>query len=516
LAHKSARAGLKALNAQLRQNTHGGFADATKMSDAEIQNTGNVLEARVARKRSSGAHQLGDGDHNKRLKMAAPNTDKREVTITPNGPRTSAHVGIKLPFKGSDLNLSLDDGRRLSDTLLRHNTDTTSQLPPAAKLRRAARAGIVRPDWDELSRRSEANKPRQLLCDRLLSADMLEVSQAWIDRSVGEDIRKTLRIAHRVVFDDDAAARLGEVVASAMDLVQQHETFARQPWDPMWLEFASHPFAENVSPRLSGQVDLGRIGLLFVDHTSVMVDSHRGDKGPLIAIHQCHLHRPKYGWWKDFGIEEAHMRNAFGGAKDDRSGWDPVIGINSHHFSLIKPNPAVPDAEVREYLSRNLENSSLAFQLMVTLATLLLLNRPSLVRYHAKPGGRTFVKGKLRPYMSHTTLHFALDPKESLHAMRNEQREIQERVPLRWHSVRGHYCHSKEWREYGSIGCIHTPIQTDEHWTPMPDLPPLECSHWVCSQCEGRRWRREYKNGRGSAAVGFVNQDMTIVEGPKP
>lgn len=377
--------------------------------------------------------------------------------------------------------------------LLRKSSDDSVLPPHLSHLKRAAKAGIVNPNWGELTRRrQERREPIMMLCDRVIHHSL---APSEISPTNSAMIKQAVRAAHRVVLDEAAEERVSEVTVQCCDLVCAHETFARQPWDPMWVEmqYGNAATADD------------RVGLLYKNHDVYSFHYHT-DMDLLVCdsiVH--HLHQPELKWW-------------FTDTPD-----------RLDHFLLgFYATQIVPDlrATIRANYSESYlwENDHFKHEnfngtdgvLVKILAILLLLNRPGLVRYHAKPGGRTFVSGKSRPYMSHSTLHFLLDPKESLRALANHTRRIQERAPARWHNVRDHYCHSKEWRETGAIGCIHTPIQTDEHWIPAPNLPPLECSHWVCSRCEGRRWRRVVKNGRGSAAVGFVQQDMTVVEGPPP
>jgi hypothetical protein len=422
--------------------------------------------------------------------------DSKEATVAALGGKTS---GKKLATYLSGYRTSGGSMTGLST----RSVDVPAISP--GKIRRAAKAGIISPDWDLLAKRSKKEERKVLLCDNLLHAQPSE----GYGFHIAPELKQKLRAAHRVVFDEEAEAHLTEVTVRCADLILEHETFARQPWDPMWIEM---PLGNPSDPGWISRPTLiltptqDRIGHLFDNytiHTFLGVGDHTVATSPTVY----HLHQPHEPYEGDPDL----LDQFFLGPIAARTPAHIRAKIRANYNFSVLDNKFEGDGRTDLARVKKLMTGQ-AGELVRILAMLLLLNRPGVAQYHTKPAGRTFINGKFRPYMSHSTLHFVLDPKPSLHAMRNEQREIQDRAPLRWHPVRDHYCHSKDWREYGAIGCIHTPVQTDENWIPAPDLPPLECSHWVCSQCEGRRWRREYPNGRGSAAVGFVQQDMTLVE----
>jgi hypothetical protein len=145
------------------------------------------------------------------------------------------------------------------------------------------------------------------------------------------------------------------------------------------------------------------------------------------------------------------------------------------------------------------------------IACLLMLNRPTITKYvDDLPQSRGWLKNKLVPYWSHTTVTINLDPKPILRLIGTDR---ESGVTKRRHEVEGHYCHDKEWRDYGTIaGCIHEPIDTDADWIPLVGVyAPSTVEHWVCKVCGGKRWWRS-EHLRGDANKGWVIKDRYNVK----
>jgi hypothetical protein len=153
------------------------------------------------------------------------------------------------------------------------------------------------------------------------------------------------------------------------------------------------------------------------------------------------------------------------------------------------------------------------------VAILLMMNRPSLTKYiHNANAGRGFHKGKVMPYLSHTTVTIDIDARPTLKLIGTPQGDA---VPRRRHEVEGHFCHDETARDFSRIaGCIHEFAPTHgpvDDWAPWPDAPlgvpgePGCPRNWVCAACGGKRWWVK-EHGRGTAEKGFVVKDGYTVD----
>ena len=155
-----------------------------------------------------------------------------------------------------------------------------------------------------------------------------------------------------------------------------------------------------------------------------------------------------------------------------------------------------------------------AGELRNIIAMLLMLNRPTITQYrNTTPASRGWLKGKIIPYFSHTTVTISLDAVATLRLIGTPAGEA---VPRRAHEVRGHFCHDEVARNFLRIaGCLHEWQRCHDDWTPWPDGPhdpiPLRLNHWACKTCAGKRWWRP-KHMRGDATRGFVVKDYAVTE----
>jgi hypothetical protein len=338
------------------------------------------------------------------------------------------------------------------------------------------------------------------------------VQQAVFDR-----IRNRVRSARRFVFDDAGLVRAAEVMRDIPELLIREQQFARAPYDLTWIEIGNF--------RLWGNVIVGRepdatsdeqIGYL-IDHGNVYVVSGGTHANPswmpaLLPLYYK-LHQP-WGFQQQIefaqaaGMSRMQLDGFLWGetiyklvGSDVQNSSEPTFNsraLREHHTcDLLPTRPSID----RAHTIRLMTDGS-AGDLRNVIGLLLLLNRPSLTRYVREVGHhRGFIKGKLRPYLSHTVVTIPVDPVPTLRKIGTAEGEG---IIRRRHEVRGHYCHDWDAREYAKIGCVH-------EWEvmPHPDDDIDDPNHWQCKICDGKRWWR-LQHERGTAQIGFVAKHYEV------
>lgn len=336
--------------------------------------------------------------------------------------------------------------------------------------------------------------------------------------------------ANKFVFDDSASERMGDVVRDIPDLVVRESQFARAPYGLTWVEFNSSLFWRTVYRDRPNKLALAapdhaaRVGFI-IDENDAYVIAGGTAEDPNHTMHLCHPAPFVYELNTDqfekrlAGMTHPAMRTSSGVNRFGQ--WINEFFWGSTAELLTKPQL---DAITRNFcftplfdvegVSTKVFNhltSECVGDLRNIVVCLLMLNRPSITQYrNVLPRASGWLKNRVIPYMSHTTVSISIDPVPVLRLLGTAEGEGIER---RRHEVKGHYCHNKEARDYMRIaGCIHEWSPTYEDWTPVGDDFPLnQAKHWMCSICEGKRWWRD-AHERGTAEVGFVAKDLYEVE----
>jgi hypothetical protein len=368
------------------------------------------------------------------------------------------------------------------------------------------------------------DKREPTLADRF-TAEKYPQSKRIVDERTIVRVQQRVRQAHRYVLDEQAAARIGDVVRRVPELLLREHRFARAPFELTWVEFPHWRFWQvltdgrpQVIEKPQDETSDHTIGYLF-DHGRVNTVSG-GTVGqphkryPYLTPFQYHLHT-------DWPVEDQiRFVQAVGSSRGqiDHYLWGATsTQLQPEHARVLRDNhrldllPLEAAFRSRIVSEPNLLDKAMrggSGELRNMIAILLMLNRPTIARYrNVLPGARGWHRGKLIPYLSHTTVTVDIDAVPTLRMIGTPAGEG---VPRRRHEVEGHYCHDVTARDFHRIaGCIHDWITCDDEWTPAPKIPDGEANHWRCSICDGKRWWRA-EHLRGDATRGFVRADHAV------
>jgi len=381
----------------------------------------------------------------------------------------------------------------------------------------------------------DREKRRPTLADRFIARKYSDWERAVHPKTI-DQLKRSARNARRFVLTEDATRRIGEVITTIPDLLIREHQFARAPYDLTWIEFPSHVLWEMFRARHPAAYTSAGIwgDPEASDHTiGYLIDHERvniicggtvadPDTLPNILPIQYRLHTE----W-DAADQTEYARRAGLIPPEDLemylwgSTWvdlkkatrDELINRNTAEFLPVNPlhhnaQRWLDDGEMRDAVRGSVG------ELRNIIALLLVMNRPSLTRYvRTFPNSRGFYKGKILPFLAHTTVTMDLDARPTLQLIGTPAGE---EVSRRRHEVKGHYKHDQTSRQYSRIaGCIHEYQPTHgpkEDWAPWPDAPigmpgePGVPRNWVCSECGGKRWWQK-DSERGTAEKGFLAHD---------
>lgn len=356
------------------------------------------------------------------------------------------------------------------------------------------------------------------------------VSPATI-RRIQEKVVK----ADKFYFDNKASIRVADVIRDVPDLLVRESRFARAPCPLTWVEFNSTLLWRTIYRDRADMLakeypdHAARVGYL-IDENEVYVVAGGMASDP-DALHMCHVGCFSYGLnvaeqllnvltgtlknlREEMGIKfDARyvldfINQFFWGSTAEQLDQATLDDITSH-FAFYP----IYDSEVVRHLKLETElMNECVGDLRNIVAVLLMLNRPKITEYsEVVPRSRGWIRNRVVPYMAHRTVTINLDPIPHLRRIGTKQDEQDQR---RRHHVRGTFCHNKDARDYERIAqCVHNWVGTYSDWIPVGDnYPPNEVEHWVCSECDGRRWWRD-DHDRGNALLGWVEHDQYYVKG---
>jgi hypothetical protein len=352
------------------------------------------------------------------------------------------------------------------------------------------------------------------------------------DRVIGR-----VKQASRFVLTDQAAQHIGNVIRDVPDLLVREQQFARAPHDITWIEWNSRALWETINREQSDQYADGRMGFL-IDHGTVytFVEAHIAratNAGPLDVRMMPFIYELHQPWtvpeMKAFcelgglpptvtghllteddeplpDIQLPTIDYLYWGSRTKEVDIELIPAFRQHSMRRLPTKPPYSDHDAASIIGH------CAGDLRNLIAMLLMLNRPNITEYERElPHWRGFVRGKLRPFMSHTTVTININPTPIL---RKIGTVLGESEPRRRHEVRGTWCHDDVYYKGARAGCIHA-------WIPHPayaeDIEHLhidakgnvEWSNYQCTECQGHRyWRKKHE--RGDASKGFVIKDYTV------
>lgn len=351
-----------------------------------------------------------------------------------------------------------------------------------------------------------------LLADLVLAPQVIK--ESIVHKSVVQRIQSRLQMAKRFRLDHAGTLRYADVIKRIPDLIARNQSFARAPYDIMWVEFQFEAFYKHINADWSKWDDRGdrTMGFLIDHDRAYLMTCGAYDKTVAICPFSYELHSPSdsqtpYVEWQAAEVPGSYkLANSmdiffWGHAFDHLSDEDRAALRNHHH---MRPLPLITGDEkkVADIYGRLLSECVGDLRNIVTL--LLLLNRPSLTSFKqdfARKQG--FIRGKLRQFLSHSTVTIDLDPIPTLCLLGTKDGDG---VSKRRHEVRGHWCHNQEAHDYAQIaGCIHEWRRDFSYIDDDPDRP----DHWLCASCGGKRWWR-HEHYRGTAELGFNEKEYLV------
>ena len=378
---------------------------------------------------------------------------------------------------------------------------------------------------------SNTERRQPTLADRFVSK-RYAAHDRYIHRDVLDHLQRRTRAAHKFVLDDKATERIGNVVRDIPDLLIREYDFARAPFDLTWVEF-KHPVfwrACGNSPDDEDPIDGDLMVGYLLDGNIASIVTGGTVGSPLAGAFPSILHFALNTQWDELTHsgynDSSHVAEVVNGGGDlglDRFLWGSTLKHmdqatrdrlrERNTVSIYRAPPGVWSEEERfaELLKHTIQGS--IGELRNIIAIMLMLNRPSLTRYSNVQPGKGFSKGKLIPYMAHTTVTIDMDAVPTMRLLGTPEGEG---VPRRRHEVRGHYCQNREARDYLRIaGCIHDWQTCHDDWEVWLNAPigmpgePGVPRNWVCNTCGGKRWWK-HEHERGDASLGFVTHDYQV------
>ncbi len=349
-------------------------------------------------------------------------------------------------------------------------------------------------------------------------------NKMWDDRAYTppkllQEIKNTqhhTRLAEKFVFDKEASLKVGTVLRDVPELLAEQIQFARAPFDKCWIEYDCESIFGLLNPGKTNPMDGyrdKRIGIL-VNHNRITVVSETADGLISLLPFIYHLNTE---WTVS---DQLRFCDAMQVSRLGIDHW--LWGAVANKFQKEGKNEylrVLRDTNMVEFLCPEVVGIKWSPDRMMDscvgdfknhVATLLLLNRPTLTVCTKVENTRGWIRSKPRPFMAYSAVHMALDPVPVIRKISEGSGESELR---RRHRVRGHYCHNDAARKaLLHHTCIHQWQPADDRWEAIKSEVGDDVEHWVClSSCGGRRWWRE-QHERGNAGVGYVDHTKYTVE----
>lgn len=362
-------------------------------------------------------------------------------------------------------------------------------------------------------------EPKPLLADNLLMTK--KPLPDVVPRKLRDRIKSSLLRSRKFVFDTQASERLGEVISDNPELLADYGEFIRLPFPTTWIEFDPHALMKGLGREDNRAEPDDRVGYLYDGNTVYVGASSDNGTEPLFMPYRYRMHmmmsnHDEQEMCRLFSMSRVQIDQFLWGSSFDK--LDPTHRRalrHNHTMDFIMPD--LPDGVYAPLL-----NGGGVGDMRNVLAAAMLLLRPSLTSVVSQRGPvkrtTSTLKGP-RAFAAHTVVTVKLTPvrlrRQIIAAAKEAARAI------RWHEVRAHYCHNDIAKK---SSCVRNTIdQNPEKWidvhlkgTAHPAFVDLmllshdwrqeEPDKWTCHDCAGKRWWREYPEGRGDAGVGVVTK----------
>lgn len=301
-------------------------------------------------------------------------------------------------------------------------------------------------------------------------------------------VQNLARQARSFIFDAEASRKLAHFVKTCPDLLVDNVDFAVLPYETTYIELDLEAFIEGLG-RLSTR-DI--MGLENADWKAGWL-AHGN-----FVYELCNSHENQHAYVSPFGIIDLKNEKVTGSALDNGFEEHTIIRLLGTSYSDLTEKQRHTFARHYGIAYFGLDNLKETYKQTLNhgngltrtyVAALLMLYQKQHITIKDQPFERKISRGKMRTYMSHSTVTIHLEnDKEVRRAF-----SISDRQTPRRHEVRTHYAH-----KWGTKACEHK-------WDNDVDKP----THWACKKCGRFRWLVK-EHLRGSAAIGFVTKHYEV------
>jgi hypothetical protein len=346
-----------------------------------------------------------------------------------------------------------------------------------------------------------------------------------VPRKLRDRLKSSLLRSRKFVFDTQASVRLGEVLLENPELLADYGEFIRLPFPTTWVEFDPHALMKGLGNVDNRAEPDDRVGYLYDGNTVYVGASADNDTEPLFMpyryrMHMMMSHADEQEMCRLFTISRMSIDEFLWGSSYDRLDPTRRRALRQNH-SMDFLMPDLPDGVYAPLL-----NGGGVGDLRNVLGAAMLLLRPSLTTVVSQRGP---VKKPIAPlkgpraFQAHTVVTVKLQVPRLRRQIIAAAREVQRAT--RWHEVRAHYCHNDLAKK---SMCVRNTIDAnpdkwiDAHFNGIShpafidlmlvahDWREEEPNKWTCHDCGGKRWWREYPEGRGDAGVGVVTKHYHV------
>jgi hypothetical protein len=437
--------------------------------------------------------------------------DENQKTIVAETIHESAIAALE--SGGTEINITTLNGHSTAEALLaveiRGVFRKTGELPPNLADQMQKRGWnitvpITASDLQAFERQKLRQRHDAKLFDLLLQA---KESNRFTLLQHSAHIKQILRSAHKFVLTDDAAIRIAEAIRAYPEMLADNSQFAIPPFETTWIEMPLRNFQRKLIGENQEIDDRSDRTIGYLIHKDrVYVAGENEDLDAMMMPFSYGLNTPstfeeEQRACKYFGVSRAQLDSFLWGHtvfKELRSGYMRSLR-RQHSLRLEYTDETLARATEAQLKVGNSLYVGAAGDLRNILGILLAMNQPTkYLRTSDVPHRRKMTAKGPRVYMAHSVIEFDLNKKPIRQLLRRNMEKGTHASP-RWHQVKGHFCHDSKGR--GETGCIH---DGGLAWV------ELEPRKWECQECGGKRWWREYPEGRGDAAIGFVQSQHLV------
>lgn len=346
----------------------------------------------------------------------------------------------------------------------------------------------------------------------------------WVNNAA---LRDALTKANRFVLTDDMSTMLGHLSIEAFIApvysdenrrfrqIEAFRTGARLPFETVWIEYSLRHCQRIVNSYMQGrQVSVedlarrtvpAREGWLLQRHPQLenAVIAHIVSHSPDLADENgddTWTFPVAYAWTTDMDTVLPWRSVPYDKRKEDLSLSAAAVGIHNYDTGRV----SVVDAPLFDFKPQSRQQAGAVGSLIEEwtgvvrrmMAFLSTINDVPTVTTRVRPSRGFFAKGRIRPFLAHTTIHLTIPAKR----YSTFAKKAVHMAHRRGGPVKGHW--RDDFRRPYQTLCNHA-YDADE-------------GHRWCTLCNGRQiWIRDHV--RGDAAEGFVTHDYAVNAGaPSP